>query len=426
MANIFMSFVTLGLWFTCITSAMCKFTIPLGKQDVPVIVDNKTLMHKTAYFGKIFVGLPTPQVFTVVFDTGSGHVFVPSVSCSDESCMLHKRYNISSSQSAIELNDDGSPASKNQNERDRVSISYGTGEINGDFARETLCIGSPAATTLDLEVALQASESAIHCTRLRLITATQMTVEPFSSFEFDGVLGLALSSLALAPEFHFFDKMTSQSPIEPVFSVFLSKYDEVESEITFGGSDESRMMEPMMWVDVARPESGYWLVKVYGVSVGDEHLDMCDSKDGCDAILDTGTSMLGVPHQDADSLLWKTALELQGTDKGTSCTNIEGLPMKLDLGTFSIQIESEDYFRPMPSEVTDDETNTNHTFCRANLLPVSLPILSPKLFLLGEPVLKKYYTAYDSEKRRVGFARAVQKHTVQANAQSKTSSDLLV
>lgn len=34
--------------------------------------------------------------------------------------------------------------------------------------------------------------------------------------------------------------------------------------------------------------------------------------------------------------------------------------------------------------------------CRASLLPVEeIPTLGPKTWILGEPVLRKYYSAYD-------------------------------
>ena len=41
------------------------------------------------------------------------------------------------------------------------------------------------------------------------------------------------------------------------------------------------------------------------------------------------------------------------------------------------------------------------------LMTLDLPEpLGPKLFILGEPVLRKYYTAYDSKGKRIGFSRA--------------------
>jgi len=32
--------------------------------------------------------------------------------------------------------------------------------------------------------------------------------------------------------------------------------------------------------------------------------------------------------------------------------------------------------------------------------------IGPKLFILGEPVLRKYYTVYDTAKLQVGFSKA--------------------
>merc|ERR1712048_808415 len=49
--------------------------------------------------------------------------------------------------------------------------------------------------------------------------------------------------------------------------------------------------------------------------------------------------------------------------------------------------------------------------CHPTFIPLDLPEpLGPKLFILGEPVLRKYYTVYDGSKMRVGFALA--KHSV--------------
>jgi len=52
-----------------------------------------------------------------------------------------------------------------------------------------------------------------------------------------------------------------------------------------------------------------------------------------------------------------------------------------------------------------EEQVTRH--CSPRLMAVNLPEpLGPKLFILGEPVLHRYYTVYDWEEKRVGFALA--------------------
>merc|ERR1719469_1603998 len=46
-------------------------------------------------------------------------------------------------------------------------------------------------------------------------------------------------------------------------------------------------------------------------------------------------------------------------------------------------------------------------FCSPRFMPVRLPApVGPKLFILGEPVLQRYYTVYDWANHRVGFSLA--------------------
>jgi len=60
---------------------------------------------------------------------------------------------------------------------------------------------------------------------------------------------------------------------------------------------------------------------------------------------------------------------------------------------------------PAPSaEEAEEEIKR---FCRPRLMPVRLPApIGPKLFILGEPVLHRYYTVYDWQNYRVGFSLA--------------------
>ena len=66
-------------------------TVRLIKQYVPIEKNGTVVAYKTAYFGKMHVGSPQPQNFTVVFDTGSAHLVIPNSACQRDTCLKHNR-----------------------------------------------------------------------------------------------------------------------------------------------------------------------------------------------------------------------------------------------------------------------------------------------------------------------------------------------
>jgi len=401
------------------------FTVPLSKQDVPVISRGKQVAVKTAYYGFIGLGYPE-QSFSVVFDTGSGHLFIPSSKCKEPACVKHVQYDRFQSLTALDINGDGTVPAEDR--RDQVSIAYGTGEIRGEFVKEIVCL---AGTSSEATFAGDVTNLPSDCTEMRVILARAMTSDPFESFEFDGVLGLGLSSLALHPDFHFFGQLAKRKNIAPVFSFFISKDDSSRSEITFGGHNPSRLMDRLKWVSVLDPEQGFWHIPVKGIRLGNQSLPMCGGNASCSAIVDTGTSLVGVPSKAYNTLIYGTARMLTaaaataalqrqqlvqssqesylGGEGSVDCRHVDGPALTFDLGDFEVVIEASDYSRPVPTQVkgfNSTEPNVTHEVCRASLLPIDMPPLGDMVFVWGEPILKKYYTSYDLASQKVGFALA--------------------
>merc|ERR1719298_27715 len=117
------------------------------------------VVHKTAYYGKLEVGTPR-QPFTVVFDTGSGNLMLPSTYCRTKACTMHKAFNRDASTTADDIQADGSPAHKGT-PRDQITVTFGTGEISGIFLQDDVCIGSM-------------------CTNMQFVGATDETDDPFT------------------------------------------------------------------------------------------------------------------------------------------------------------------------------------------------------------------------------------------------------
>uniref|UniRef100_A0A665TMN1 Cathepsin E-like n=1 Tax=Echeneis naucrates TaxID=173247 RepID=A0A665TMN1_ECHNA len=157
-------------------------------------------------------------------------------------------------------------------------IHYGSGHLLGVMARETLKIGH--LTTLNQEFG-------------------ESVYEPGAAFvfaRFDGVLGMGYPSLAEILGNPVFDNMMAQKIVdEPVFSFYLSRNSgsSPEGELLLGGADETKYSGPITWIPVT--VKGYWQIKV-GQGIG----SFCPR--GCQAIVDTGTSLIAGPTSDIINL----------------------------------------------------------------------------------------------------------------------------
>jgi hypothetical protein len=371
--------------------------------------------EKTVFFGTVSIGHPSAQEFTVVFDTGSAHLVVPSVKCLSDTCRAHQRYDVAASPNAIDIDHDGSRVLAGM-DRDQVTVSYGTGAITGDFAQDRLCLGTSEPP----------DGTGANCVDVRMIMATEMSHEPFSSFAFDGVLGLSLESLAVTPEFSVFATLAKKGHLSHhSFGVFLAEGGEGLSEISFGGHNPERLRGEPVWAPVFDPELGHWQVQITSLRLGERSLDFC-SDGQCRAVVDSGTSLLAVPAALAGDLA--TMLEDNLKDpshgleaRGVDCRQAEGLPLHFDVNGFTITLEPGDYTRQALQLAEDGSTSPASVSpkptagepepfarsCWPSLMPIDFPEpLGPKLFIWGEPVMRKYYTIYDLRDRSIGFGLA--------------------
>eukprot|EP00421_Protoceratium_reticulatum_P018150 CAMPEP_0168383458 /NCGR_PEP_ID=MMETSP0228-20121227/13913_1 /TAXON_ID=133427 /ORGANISM="Protoceratium reticulatum, Strain CCCM 535 (=CCMP 1889)" /LENGTH=717 /DNA_ID=CAMNT_0008396609 /DNA_START=126 /DNA_END=2279 /DNA_ORIENTATION=- len=401
-------------------------TMVLHRQQMPIHNIGGVIYYKSAYWGTINVGSP-PMPFKVVFDTGSGHLILPSTYCHSETCRAHQRYRRSYSKTAKDIDYDGTIVKPGQ-PRDQITVSFGTGEVTGIFIEDIVCLdgngnwqaGTPAQQLASREYMPEG------CMVMRTIAATEMSEDPFQSFTFDGVLGLGLSGLSQAPEFNFLSVVAnsvrtwgSQQP--QLFAVFLANNEEEESVVTIGGYVEEHLQGPLAWNPVLHPELGHWMLEIKSLRIDDEPVAFCS--EGCRAVVDTGTSLLAVPSAVFPEIYELLRHPSQAPD--FSCTG-GGPQLHIELESFTVTLEPQDYARPenqlqgsekMPAmspwvkfplgKIAEVEEEHEVEMCKPMLMSMDLPApIGPKLFVMGEPVLRKYYTVYDSEAPRIGFARA--------------------
>ncbi|XP_008295247.1 nothepsin [Stegastes partitus] len=321
----------------------------------------------TQYYGEISLGTPE-QNFSVVFDTGSADLWVPSSYCVSSACVLHKRFKAFESTS---YRHDGR----------LFGIHYGTGHLLGVMARDTLKIGSLTAVNQEFGEAVY---------------------EPGDIFmmgKFDGVLGLAYPSLAQILGNPVFDNLLAQKALDkPVFSVYLSRKTKTtspEGELLLGGINEAMYTGPINWLPVTT--KGYWQVKMDSVAVQGTS-SFCPH--GCQAVIDTGTSLIAGPPNDIFSL--QQLIGATPTNFGEfliDCVRLSSLPhVTFVLGGTEYTLTADHYVR---KEMLGDREMCFSGF-------QGIDIVSPEgpLWILGDVFLTEFYSIYDKGQDRVGLARA--------------------
>lgn len=438
--------------------------VRLRRESVPIYRRGKIASFKTSYSGVLHIGDPV-QEFRVVFDTGSGNVVVPSASCESEACLVHKQYHVNRSKTGAPVRADGSFVPDGEL-GEQVTIGFGTGEITGEFVRERVCIvsgedGVEKESNSSWIGSGSKPQPQGPCLEMNVVVAFEMSTQPFKTFHFDGILGLGLDPLAMNNAFSVFGILSKRLNV-PRFAAFLTEGEHgEESEMAFGGHNPSRLLEPFSWAPVAMPELGYWQIEILAVRINNVELEAC--KDGsCRGVVDTGTSHLGVPapyDTDFSELLTTSAGNL------LDCRLVDAPEIQFELRGFNLTLHPANYMRRLPLRpdvqvgsakgvhmddvFTKNDSNTNESgidgteknrsvnepilnttsvvdlesqgdvssgvdgaqaverFCRPRMMPVRLPApLGPKLFILGEPVLHRYYTVYDWKSASVGFGLA--------------------
>ncbi|KAL5066323.1 hypothetical protein RYX36_028060 [Vicia faba] len=215
------------------------------------------------YYGEIFIGT-SPQKFTVVFDTGSSNLWVPSSKCAfSVACYFHAKYRSTKSNT---YKKNGTAA----------AIHYGTGAISGFFSYDNVKVG-------DIVVKNQ-----------EFIEATKEPGVTFLVAKFDGILGLGFQEISVGSAVPVWYNMVEQGLIqESVFSFWFNRKPEEEEggEIVFGGVDPAHYKGNHTFVPVTR--KGYWQFDMEDVIIDGNSTGVC--ADGCSAIADSGTSLLAGP-----------------------------------------------------------------------------------------------------------------------------------
>uniref|UniRef100_A0A915CAT8 Peptidase A1 domain-containing protein n=1 Tax=Parascaris univalens TaxID=6257 RepID=A0A915CAT8_PARUN len=183
----------------------------------------------------------------------------------------------------------------------------------------------------------------------------------FATDEFDGILGMAWDSISV------------DSIPQPLDQIFANPNCE-QKLFAFWLNRKMGSTGNIAWVPLIA--ESYWKVQVDAISVGDYQL-----ASSLRAIVDTGTSLIAGPAQ----------LIAQVTD-AISPTSL------------LIPLESL-HFLYGPDEPETDSTGWAPV-CTLGFMALDIPPPIGPLWILGDVFIGKFFTVFDRENRRVGFAHS--------------------
>ncbi|CDU85198.1 hypothetical protein YYC_02932 [Plasmodium yoelii 17X] len=310
-----------------------------------------------AFFGTASLG-DNKQSFTFILDTGSSNLWVPNTDCKSGGCPYKHRYDSSTSHT---YEKDGTP----------VSILYGSGGIKGFFSNDIFTIGH-------------------HTIPYKFIEVTQTDdLEPiYTASEFDGIIGLGWKSLAVGNVEPVIVEMKKRGQIEnAVFSFYLPEAEKSIGYFTIGGIEESFYTGDLTYEKLTN--ESYWQINL-DVAFGIVTLD------NANIIVDSGTSAITAPSDFLEKFL-NTIMSIP----------VPFLPLRIvlcdDRNLPTLKFTSKNTTYTIEPKHYLLELDPMAEICAVAIVDVDI---DPKTFILGDVFFKKYYTVFDYDNSRVGFALA--------------------
>jgi len=334
--------------------SMSKYTVTPGGTPAPIDIHN---FQDAQYFGPMNAGSQKKE-FNVIYDTGSSNLWIPAKNCSN--CGIKPKFDSSKSSSYVA---DGR----------EFKIVYGSGPVAGYLGQDTVTLGNTAVSKQTFA----------------LITDVSGLGAAYSVGHFAGILGLAWQTISVDNITTVFRNMVNQGLADPIFSVYLSDTPGEDGELLLGGINKNHYTGEISYVPLS--SQTYWQVKLDAFTINGASMTTVKN-----AVIDTGTSLLAGPTAEVKKIAKAAGATpfIKGEYLIPCSQKTSGINFDIVIGGKTFTLTPNDYIIP------------DESICLFGMVGLDIPAPHGPLWILGDPFIRTFYSIFDLQNSRMGFATA--------------------
>ena len=310
------------------------------------------------YYGDISVGTPG-DIISVIFDTGSSNLWVPT---RNQFLQNHALYHPSKSSSY-------------QTNGTNFAIRYASGSVRGKFMNDVFEVGPFKVEGYNFGGVSDTSGMGIG----------------YYLAKFDGIFGLGFDSLVQGGGYSPLTALVESGQLaEPVFAFYLTGKSGSVGELVLGGVDEDHYVGEFHTVPLT--DLSYWRILLDEVSILNNSLSL-----NVDAIVDSGTSLIVGPKSQVSQIAAQVgASTLFGGEYMVDCNNAQYAPnLEFIIGGKAFSLSFDEY------------TIQEGGQCILGIMGMDIPDKNGGLmWILGDVFMHKYYVKFDYGNEEIGIALA--------------------
>ncbi|KAF2840841.1 acid protease, partial [Patellaria atrata CBS 101060] len=312
-----------------------------------------------SYFSSFKFG-SSEEEYHLLIDSAASNSWVMGSECINSACEAHNTFGEGDSDTLTITN---AP----------FEIVYGTGSVSGRYAEDTAHFAG-FSTPMIFGLASNVSSD-------------------FLRYPMDGILALARPDTLTSGDIHptVIDSLRESNLISnKVFGIHLSRHADGENdgELNFGAPNQDRYDNDLTYIPAITDDRGFWQIALDAAGVDGTMLHLPSRT----IILDTGTSFILTPHEDAASL--HSLIPFSTSDGETfkiPCRSTQTVHFVLGGRTFNIS----------HLDYVGRSDGLEGDMCYSNI--IGRTTFGDAQWLVGDVFFKNVYTIFDYDEARIGL-----------------------